>query len=158
MMMLIVTIMLFFFVGVCLSFIFSPHLCFSKLLRHLSFLLIPKNSAIIVGRDYPSPNGEGLDYVRRKWKEAIRDPANYQGLIAPLLSHSHEDKNKKNNDNITDDIEEENERIIRKAVGRGRYMIREMEATIQFKKYRSMRRRYGEGADVVGDTNRLLGK
>jgi hypothetical protein len=117
---------------------------------------MPKNSAIIVGRDYPSPNGEGLDYVRRKWKEAIRDPANYQSLIAPPLSHSHEDTNK-NDDKITD-IEEENERIIRKAVGRGRYMIREMEATIQFKKYRSMRRRYGEGADVVGDTNRLLGK
>jgi len=37
-------------------------------------------------------------------------------------------------------------------------MIREMEATIQFKKYRSMRRRYGEGADVVGDTNRMLEK
>ena len=111
------------------------------------------HSAIIVGRDYPSPNGEGLDYVRRKWTEAIRDPTNYRGLIAPPLN-PHEDNK---NDDITD-IEEENERIIRKAVGRGRYMIREMEATIQFKKYRSMRRRYGEGADVVGDTNRMLGK
>ena len=116
-------------------------------------ILIPKNSAIIVGRDYPSPNGEGLDYVRQKWKEAIRDPANYRGLIAPPLN-PHEDNK---NDDITD-ITEENERIIRKAVGRGRYMIREMEATIQFKKYRSMRRRYGEGADVVGDTNRMLEK
>ena len=63
-----------------------------------------------------------------------------------------------NHQDKDDYIEEENERIIRKAVGRGRYTIREMEATIQFKKYRSMRRRYGEGADVVGDTNRMLGK
>ena len=30
-----------------------------------------------------------------------------------------------------------------------------MEGTIQLKKYRTMRRRYGEGVDVVGETNRI---
>ena len=34
-------------------------------------------------------------------------------------------------------------------------VIREMEGTIQLKKYRTMRRRYGEGVDVVGETNRI---
>ena len=60
-------------------------------------------SAIIVGKDYPHP--DGLDYVRRKWKEGIRDPTNCQ-LI----------------EGTSPDILKENERIIRKAVGRGRYV------------------------------------
>jgi hypothetical protein len=30
-----------------------------------------------------------------------------------------------------------------------------MEATVQFKKYRAMRRRYGEGADVMGEATRI---
>ena len=34
-------------------------------------------------------------------------------------------------------------------------MIREMEGTIQLKKYRTMRRRYGEGVDAVGEANRI---
>ena len=34
-------------------------------------------------------------------------------------------------------------------------VIREMEATIQFKKYRTMRSRYGEGLDLSGETERL---
>jgi len=34
-------------------------------------------------------------------------------------------------------------------------VIREMEGTIQLKKYRTMRRRYGEGVDVTGETNRI---
>jgi hypothetical protein len=37
-------------------------------------------------------------------------------------------------------------------------MIREMEATVQFKKYCTMQRWYGEGTDVVRETNRILGK
>ena len=85
------------------------------------------SSALIVGKDYPHP--DGLDYVRRKWKEALRDPQNCK--LIP-------------NNNNDVDIAKENERILRKAVGRGRYLIREMEGTIQLKKYRTMRRRYGE--------------
>ncbi|KAL3827224.1 hypothetical protein ACHAXA_004699 [Cyclostephanos tholiformis] len=34
-------------------------------------------------------------------------------------------------------------------------VIREMEATVQFKKYRAMRRRYGEGSDVSGEAHRI---
>ena len=34
-------------------------------------------------------------------------------------------------------------------------IIREMEGTIQLKKYRTMRRRYGEGVDVAGETSRI---
>ena len=86
------------------------------------------HSALIVGKDYPHP--DGLDYVRRKWKEALRDPQHCK--LIP------------NNNNNDVDIAKENERILRKAVGKGRYVIREMEGTIQLKKYRTMRRRYGE--------------
>mmetsp|Transcript_23985 Transcript_23985/g.57906 ORF Transcript_23985/g.57906 Transcript_23985/m.57906 type:complete len:117 (+) Transcript_23985:194-544(+) len=92
--------------------------------------------AITVGKDYPHPDGIG--YVRRKWKGALRDPKNCR-LIEETSS----------------DAARENERIIRKAVGRGRYVIREMEGTIQLKKYRTMRRHYGEGADVAGETSRI---
>ncbi|KAL7483710.1 hypothetical protein ACHAW6_009344 [Cyclotella cf. meneghiniana] len=92
--------------------------------------------AIIVGRDYPHP--DGIEYVRRKWKEALRNPENC-ALIEGTSS----------------DILSENERIIRKAVGRGRYVVREMEGTIQLKKYRTMRRRYGEGVDAEVEADRL---
>ena len=34
-------------------------------------------------------------------------------------------------------------------------VIREMEGTIQLKKYRTMRRRYGEGVDEAGETSRI---
>jgi hypothetical protein len=56
-----------------------------------------------VGRDYPHP--EGIAYVRRKWKEALRNPEN-----CTLL------------EGTSPEIAMENERIIRKAVGRGRYV------------------------------------
>eukprot|EP01082_Thalassiosira_pseudonana_P015946 g13885.t1 g13885 contig9:667417-667887(-) len=93
--------------------------------------------AITVGRDYPHP--EGIEYVRRKWKEALRNPENcklIEGDSSPEVANV-------------------NERIIRKAVGRGRYVIREMEGTIQLKKYRTMRRRYGEGVDADGEASRI---
>jgi hypothetical protein len=60
--------------------------------------------AITVGRDYPHP--EGIEYVRRKWKEALRNPENcklIEGDSSPEVANV-------------------NERIIRKAVGRGRYV------------------------------------
>ena len=34
-------------------------------------------------------------------------------------------------------------------------VIREMEGTIQLKKYRTMRQRYGEGVDAEGEAERL---
>ena len=71
---------------------------------HLHTFFFQTKRALIVGKDYPHP--DGLDYVRRKWKEALRDPTNCQ-LI---------------NDGTSPDIDKENERIIRKAVGRGRYV------------------------------------
>ena len=67
-------------------------------------------SALIVGKDYPHP--EGLDYVRRKWKEAIRNKDNCQLL----------DEKRTTTSLSLEDITKENERIIRKAVGKGRYV------------------------------------
>lgn len=62
-----------------------------------------------MGKDYPHP--DGLDYVRRKWKEGLRDPENCK-LI-----------NKTERISLSDEeVAKENERIIRKAVGRGRYV------------------------------------
>lgn len=78
--------------------------------------------ALIVGRDYPL----GLNYVRDKWKQAIRNPENCPSCSYPLLS--------------TPSLECEKE--IRKAVGKGRYMIREMIGVIQLKKYRTLKKRY----------------
>lgn len=80
----------------------------------LPIILQMHSSALIVGKDYPHP--DGIEYVRRKWKEALRDPKNCQ--LLPNDSNDH-------------DITKENERILRKAVGKGRYVIREMEGTIQ---------------------------
>lgn len=64
-----------------------------------TFITIISNRAIIVGRDYPHP--DGIEHVRRKWKEALRNPENCQ---------------------LVGDNAQEDERIIRKAVGRGRYV------------------------------------
>jgi hypothetical protein len=113
--------------------------------------------AIYVGRDYPL----GLDKVRREWKKAIRNPKNcpscYNFIRLPT----------DDGDNITCDSAAPSdhaagtvatpkkmhskefpnpncERELRKAVGKGRYMIREMIGIIQLKKYRSLKRRYGD--------------
>ena len=77
------------------------------------------DSALIVGKDYPHP--DGLDYVRRKWKEGIRDPTNCQ-LI----------------EGTSPDILKENERIIRKAVGRGRYVSGWDKSWLRFAIYMTM--------------------
>jgi len=132
-----------------INVLFCPCSLFSFDTTYMN-LLKPKTiwyytySALIVGKDYPHP--EGLDYVRRKWKEAIRSKDNCQLLDEKRTTSTTELS--------LEDITKENERIIRKAVGKGRYVIREMEGTIQLKKYRTMRRRYGEGV-VVGETNRM---
>ena len=44
---------------------------------------------------------------------------------------------------------------IRLAVGRGRKIVNEMVGVIQLKKYRTMRRRYGEGNDLDAEERRL---
>lgn len=76
---------------------------------------------IYVGRDYPL----GLDYVKTKWKEAIRNPANCPACYA------------------ADPTSLQCEKEIRIAVGKGRHMVREMVGIIQLKKYRVMKQRYG---------------
>jgi hypothetical protein len=94
--------------------------------------------AILVGKDYPHPRG--LDYVRETWKKAIRDPQNFN---AALFEKIKDPKIK--------------EKEIRKAVGKGRYAIREMIGVIQLKKYRTMRRRYDGGLlDVDGESKRIM--
>lgn len=95
--------------------------------------------AIIVGRDYPHPRG--LNYVRDVWKKAIRDEKNFPN--ATVIHESNWNPVK-------------HEQEIRKAVGRGRYAIREMVGVIQLKKYRAMRRRYGGGQlDPGGEAERI---
>lgn len=86
------------------------HLTKSSQIPLLQFIIIIiVTSALIVGKDYPHP--DGLDYVRRKWKEGLRDPENCK-LI-----------NKTERISLSDEeVAKENERIIRKAVGRGRYV------------------------------------
>jgi hypothetical protein len=75
---------------------------------------------IHVGKDYPL----GLDYVRKTWKAALRNPQNCPACY-------------------TDPKSRECEQQLRKAVGRGRHMVNEMIGIIQLKKYRTMKRRYG---------------
>jgi hypothetical protein len=117
--------------------------------------------AIYVGRDYPL----GLEKVRTEWKKALRNPKNcpscYDSIHLPTVD----------GDTITCDSDASSdpaagavvatpkkmhskefpnpncERELRKAVGKGRYMIREMIGVIQLKKYRSLKRRYGDSDD-----------
>lgn len=91
--------------------------------------------AIVVGRDYPHPRG--IDFVREQWKKVLRDPKNatFESIQDPILR----------------------EKKLRKAVGKGRYAIREMIGVIQMKKYRTMRRRYNGGLlDVGGESERIM--
>lgn len=75
--------------------------------------------AIFVGKDYPN----GIEFVRQAWKKAIRESSiTYQDGQDPVQA----------------------EKELRKAVGKGRYAIREMIGVIQFKKFRTMKRRYGD--------------
>ena len=114
--------------------------------------------AIFVGRDYPL----GLDKVRREWKKAIRNPENCPScynIVARLSVADDGDCSNVDRDSAFLDKEgtvaaipkkmhsKENpnpdcERELRKAVGKGRYMIREMIGVVQLKKYRSLKRQY----------------
>mmetsp|Transcript_6225 Transcript_6225/g.15404 ORF Transcript_6225/g.15404 Transcript_6225/m.15404 type:complete len:154 (+) Transcript_6225:113-574(+) len=103
--------------------------------------------ALFVGRNYPL----GLDKVRKEWKKAIRNPKNCPScynfassdglkvtLATPKKLHSKDYPNPAC------------ERELRKAVGKGRYIIREMIGVIQLKKYRILKRRYGD-SDIDND-------
>lgn len=112
--------------------------------------------AIIVGRDYPHP--DGLEYVRRTWRAALRDsnncPSCYtQGRRAGDGGDDSSSAAAAPKPNCLADPKCEKE--IRLAVGRGRKMVNEMVGIIQLKKYRTMRRRYGQGNDLEAEERRL---
>lgn len=92
--------------------------------------------ALVVGRDYPL----GLEYVRRTWKKALRNPENcpacYQNVVVGAEDGTAIP--------VLPPYNREQERQLHKAVGRGRFMVREMIGVIQLKKYRSMKQRYGQ--------------
>lgn len=83
---------------------------------------------VYVGRDYPL----GMDYVRKTWKQALRNEENCLSCYS--------------NPNSL-----ECEKEIRIAVGKGRHMVREMIGIIQLKKYRAMKQRYGGSDDELMD-------
>jgi hypothetical protein len=85
--------------------------------------------ALVVGRDYPL----GLDYIRRTWKTALRDQRN-----CPSCYCSERTAAKPSVGLDAPGCEKE----LRKAVARGRFMVREMIGVIQLRKYRTMKRRY----------------
>ncbi|KAG7343686.1 hypothetical protein IV203_021694 [Nitzschia inconspicua] len=126
--------------------------------------------ALNVGRDYPL----GLPYVRKQWKQAIRNvdntPSCYQQqqhqqqhqqsqsdpqqsqhsqhpntstrLTERRMNPSHHSSVSSSSSSSYFSVQCERE--IRKAVGKGRFMIREMIGVIQLKKYRTMHRRYDD--------------
>ncbi len=87
---------------------------------------------LLVGKDYPHP--EGMNYIRRKWKEAIRNTENW-----PL---NHAAQRLKETGEVSSTTPPELEKEIRLAVGKGRFMVKEMIGIIQLKKYREMKKRY----------------
>lgn len=109
--------------------------------------------AIHVGRDYPL----GLDKVRMEWKKAIRNPKNCPSCYnfvsqnsskrtydSSLPDHKQDVIAVPNRMHSKEHPNPDCERELRKAVGKGRYMIREMIGVIQLKKYRSLRQRYDD--------------
>jgi hypothetical protein len=96
---------------------------------------------LIVGRDYPAV----LDYFKVTWKKAFRNPENCPSCYL-------------GNDSLNSKACQQE---LNKAVARGRYMVREMEGVIQLKKYRAMKKRYGQPADdptIKQAMQRLEGK
>jgi endonuclease I len=67
-----------------------------------------------------------MEHVRKSWKKGLRNPENCPSCYADA-----------HNSRAC-------QQELNKAVARGRYMIREMVGVIQLKKYRSMKKRYGE--------------
>ena len=125
--------------------------------------------ALYVGRDYPL----GLDKVRREWKKGIRNPENCPSCynITRLAADDDDGDRKEYNSTASGPAatvvipkkmhsreypNPDCERELRKAVGKGRYMIREMIGVIQFKKYRSLKRRYNDNNDDSNSTFHAL--
>jgi hypothetical protein len=107
--------------------------------------------ALLVGRDYPL----GLDYVRPKWKRALRNSSN----TPSCYSGKDGCESGSCSSTVKFPYSPECEQEIRKAVGRGRFMVREMIGVIQLKKYRAMNQRYGqlyEDDSSVGRINNYL--
>jgi hypothetical protein len=85
---------------------------------------------LLVGGDYPA----GLDHVKVTWKKAFRNPDN-----CPSCYHGHD---------LNDSLQSKAcQQELNKAVARGRHMVREMMGVTQLKKYRAMKKRYGQPAD-----------
>ncbi|KAG7339137.1 hypothetical protein IV203_020081 [Nitzschia inconspicua] len=129
--------------------------------------------ALVVGRDYPL----GLPYVRKQWKRAIRNvdntPSCYQQQQQQQQQHQSQSgpqhsqhpnttittrpterrRNQSHHSSVSSSSSSSSyfsvqcEREIRKAVGKGRFMIREMIGVIQLKKYRTMHRRYDDATE-----------
>lgn len=92
--------------------------------------------ALLVGRDYPHP--QGMVFVREKWKEALRNPSNCPSWYPAGDDNPHPS---------LDSTQREKE--IRRAVARGRFMVREMVGVVQLKKYRTMNQRYRRDDDSL---------
>ena len=120
--------------------------------------------ALFVGLDYPL----GIQKVRELWKEAIRNPIHCPSCYNTTTTSSSstttassvpDTMNTKNNTtnshSFSSSSSEQCEKEIRKAVGYGRRMIREMVGVIQFKKYRSMKQRYTR--NNTNDTSGISG-
>mmetsp|Transcript_12125 Transcript_12125/g.24171 ORF Transcript_12125/g.24171 Transcript_12125/m.24171 type:complete len:229 (-) Transcript_12125:1507-2193(-) len=117
--------------------------------------------ALHVGKDHPL----GLGKVRMEWKKAIRNPSNCPSCYN-IVRHV---ANNISESDLNNDVESSEhgavalivptymhskeypnpgcERELRKAVGKGRYMIGEMIGVIQLKKYRSLKQRYSNDND-----------
>lgn len=95
--------------------------------------------ALLVGKDYPHP--DGMSYVRSQWKHAIRNKDNipsYYKKVAKSTSCSSSAASAADASETAKIKETE----MLKAIGKGRYMIREMMGVIQLKKYRTLKKRY----------------
>jgi hypothetical protein len=88
--------------------------------------------ALHVGHDYPL----GLEYVRRTWKKALRNVDNCPSCYCNSADGS--------NINVPSLSSQNCEKELHKAVGKGRFMVREMIGIIQLKKYRTMKQRYDQ--------------
>ena len=103
----------------------------------------------------------GLEYVRRTWKKALRNPENCPSCYATGVGRADPDPEATS---LVVTLEAPScESELHKAVGRGRFMVREMIGVIQLKKYRTMKRRYSnnekdpslarEHANLLGNQN-----
>ena len=88
---------------------------------------------LFVGRDYPHP--QGMAYVKKTWKKALRNPENCPSCFAA-------------DGTVISTLDSKAcEKELHKAVARGRHMVREMIGVIQLKKYRTLKARYDSNDD-----------